>query len=133
MQKKGSGAQHTALRMPPPAAVSLPHGRPARRCTSSVHLACSSVSAAVAQRGRDAVQLIGRATWHETEAEVCEHSLTHLVLGTNTRSVKCMLAAAAGAQIVSPAWLELCWKKRTWLPAGVYAAKVHAPDLWMCL
>jgi hypothetical protein len=89
-----------------------------------VYIACSSVSATIARRCREAVRVIGCATWLETEEEVCEHTLTHLVLGGDTCSVKCMLAAAAGAHIVSPAWLERCLNERTWLPVGVHIAKV---------
>jgi hypothetical protein len=102
----------------------LATARATRRSAPTVYIACSSVSATVARRCREAVRVIGCATWLETEEEVCEHTLTHLVLGSDTRSVKCMLAATAGAHIVSPAWLERCWKEHTWLPVGVHGAKV---------
>lgn len=77
------------------------------------------------RQARQAVVRIGRAVWCETEDDVMQCSLTHLVVGSDVRSGKCLLATAMGAQLVTPEWLDLCCKEDAWLPAALYQAPVR--------
>ena len=114
----------TAKRSAPAATVVTPRSRATRSSMGTVHLACSAVSADKVALARKCVASLERAVFHEGEADVAAHPLTHLVIGSDTRSGKCLLAAADGAHLVTPAWLELCLKERTWLPADRFLAKV---------
>jgi hypothetical protein len=131
--KPATAASHHAA---PPGAIknaaraSMPatpgsRGRSTRGSMGTVHLACSAVSPATAALARKAVAALDRAVWYDSEADVAAGTLTHLVVGGDALSGKCLLAAADGADIVTPAWLELCMKERTWLPATMFQAQVR--------
>lgn len=79
-------------------------------------VACSGVPKDVLDRCRRAVSRLGNATMVETEEEAMNSKLTHLVLGSNKRSGKLLLALASSAEVVKPAWLVECIRWRRWVP-----------------
>jgi hypothetical protein len=90
-----------------------------------VCVACSGVQEDVLERCRRAVERLGNATMVNTEEEAMKGKLTHLVLGTNKRSGKLLLALANDAVVVRPAWLVQCIRWRRWLPADDFVTEVR--------
>ena len=86
---------------------------------------CSGVSAEVEDRCRRAVKRLGNATMVDTEDEAMKTTLTHLVMGSNKRTGKLLLAKAAGAVVVRPDWLVQCIRWRRWLPTDEFLFEVR--------
>ena len=51
-------------------------------------------------------------------------AVTHLIVCGDARSSKCLLAAAAGAELVTTEWLQACAAQGSWLPAAAYLDSV---------
>ena len=125
------------------ATAALPPLPTARRCSSvdagRVVLALTSVGDDVASLARDAVKALGggasiASDFASKEAarfssssgggsgsERSEKPLllpTHLVVGADRRTLKVLLAIAAGAHLVTPAWLRACVERGEWLEPG---------------
>jgi BRCA1 C Terminus (BRCT) domain len=96
---------------------------------SAMCLACSGVSQEVVDRCRRAVSRLGNATMVDTEEQALRTRLTHLVLGSNKRSGKLLLALACGAQVVKPDWIVQCIRWRRWVPTGEHLCEVSADML----
>lgn len=68
----------------------------------------------------------------EARANVLPHAallrpqITHLVIGSERRTLKLMLAVANGAWLVSPQWVTASLEAGRWLPESQFPAKVGA-------
>lgn len=94
--------------------------------SAALCLACSGVSKEVVDRCRRAVSRLGNATLVDTEEQAMRTRLTHLVLGSNKRSGKLLLALACGAQVVKPDWIVQCIRWRRWMPTAEHLFEVRA-------
>ena len=112
-------APRTAARATPPSSARAA-GSPAFPATTDrVIIALTSVGDDVAAAARAAVRRLPGASLCPDGREDCA---THLVLGAERRTLKTLLAVAAGAHLVTPAWLHACASAGAWLPPGPHAA-----------
>ncbi|KAL0055045.1 hypothetical protein WJX82_006219 [Trebouxia sp. C0006] len=90
-------------------------------CTTSGCLGLSCVEPEVQELARNAVRALRGvrlcAEGHE------EGRLTHLVLGQQRRTLKVLLAIAAGAVLVTPDWLTASLEAGEWLPEAPFLAQ----------
>ena len=53
--------------------------------------------------------------------------VTHLVVGSDKRTLKLLLGVAEGAHLMSPAWVTDSLTAGQWLPEADYVAQVGGP------
>ncbi|KAA6420103.1 MAG: hypothetical protein FRX49_09952 [Trebouxia sp. A1-2] len=96
-------------------------GEADQACTTSGCLGLSCVEPEVQELARNAVRALRGvrlcAEGHE------EGRLTHLVLGQQRRTLKVLLAIAAGAVLVTPDWLTASLEAGEWLPEAPFLAQ----------
>lgn len=67
---------------------------------------------------------------HCPALHACTHpQVTHLIVGDERRTLKLMLAVAAGAWLVSPQWVTASLEAGRWLPESQFPAKVFSLGL----
>ncbi|KAL0035929.1 hypothetical protein WJX77_008231 [Trebouxia sp. C0004] len=96
-------------------------GEADQACTTSGCLGLSCVEPEVQELARNVVRALRGvrlcAEGHE------EGRLTHLVLGQQRRTLKVLLAIAAGAVLVTPDWLTASLEAGEWLPEAPFLAQ----------
>jgi hypothetical protein len=84
------------------------------------------VDAKCTSRCRTAVQQLPAmdSAFLESDDDIHSQPITHLVIGQDRRTIKALLAACSGAQLLQPAWLSDSLAARVWLNPSHYQAQV---------
>ncbi|KAK9845443.1 hypothetical protein WJX81_006533 [Elliptochloris bilobata] len=116
---RGSGAASAAATAAAAAAASVAQG-----CAEGPRHGILCMSSVAAADQADVVAALRRLRGVRASAPGREESVTHLVVGAPRRTLKVLLAVAAGAWLLAPEWVAASLEAGHWLPEAPFLAQV---------